>query len=136
MGYRKDQLALTRTFYTPRPLLGLTSNCCCSILVDAAGVEPAVPEAADLQSTGVTNFPTHPKSYSNNIDWILTNISRTRRQGFLTFRRQQCYHIKTHPWVVLGQTLQPLYSRICFDMVHLEGIEPCVSALKGQRPNR
>ena len=31
------------------------------ILVDAAGVEPAVPGAADLQSTGVTNFPTHPK---------------------------------------------------------------------------
>ena len=29
-------------------------------MVDAAGVEPAVPEAADLQSTGVTNFPTHP----------------------------------------------------------------------------
>ncbi len=29
-------------------------------MVDAAGVEPAVPGAADLQSTGVTNFPTHP----------------------------------------------------------------------------
>ena len=29
-------------------------------MVDAAGVEPAVPEAADLQSTGVTNFPTSP----------------------------------------------------------------------------
>jgi len=33
-------------------------------LVDAAGVEPAVPEAADLQSTGVTNFPTHPKTFT------------------------------------------------------------------------
>ena len=31
--------------------------------MDAAGVEPAVPEAADLQSTGVTNFPTHPLTY-------------------------------------------------------------------------
>ena len=30
--------------------------------MDAAGVEPAVPGAADLQSTGVTNFPTHPKT--------------------------------------------------------------------------
>ena len=29
-------------------------------LVETAGVEPAVPEAADLQSTGVTNFPTSP----------------------------------------------------------------------------
>ena len=29
-------------------------------LVDAVGVEPTMPEAADLQSTGVTNFPTHP----------------------------------------------------------------------------
>jgi len=32
-------------------------------MVDAAGFEPAVPEAADLQSTGVTNFPTHPFNY-------------------------------------------------------------------------
>ena len=29
-------------------------------MVETAGVEPAVPEAADLQSTGVTNFPTSP----------------------------------------------------------------------------
>jgi hypothetical protein len=38
-------------------------------MVDAAGVEPAVPEAADLQSTGVTNFPTHPKTlpYKNTL---------------------------------------------------------------------
>ena len=30
-------------------------------LVETAGVEPAVPEAEDLQSPGVTNFPTSPK---------------------------------------------------------------------------
>ena len=30
------------------------------ILVDAVGVEPTVPGAGDLQSPGVTNFPTHP----------------------------------------------------------------------------
>ena len=29
-------------------------------LVETVGVEPTVPEAADLQSTGVTNFPTSP----------------------------------------------------------------------------
>lgn len=28
--------------------------------MDAAGVEPAMPEAAGLQPAGVTNFPTHP----------------------------------------------------------------------------
>ena len=37
-------------------------------LVDAAGVEPAVPGAADLQSTGVTNFPTHPKTWWSLIE--------------------------------------------------------------------
>ena len=30
-------------------------------LVDAVGLEPTMPEAEDLQSPGVTNFPTHPK---------------------------------------------------------------------------
>ena len=30
------------------------------ILVEVVGVEPTMPEAADLQSAGVTNFPTHP----------------------------------------------------------------------------
>lgn len=29
-------------------------------VVEVAGVEPAVPGAADLQSAGVTNFPTLP----------------------------------------------------------------------------
>ena len=29
-------------------------------LVDEVGFEPTMPEAADLQSAGVTNFPTHP----------------------------------------------------------------------------
>ena len=30
------------------------------ILVDEVGLEPTMPEAEDLQSPGVTNFPTHP----------------------------------------------------------------------------
>jgi hypothetical protein len=30
------------------------------ILVDEAGLEPTMPGAGDLQSPGVTNFPTHP----------------------------------------------------------------------------
>ena len=30
------------------------------MMVDAVGVEPTMPEAEDLQSSGVTNFPTHP----------------------------------------------------------------------------
>ena len=29
-------------------------------LVDAVGLEPTIPEVADLQSAGVTNFPTSP----------------------------------------------------------------------------
>ena len=29
-------------------------------LVDEVGLEPTMPEAEDLQSSGVTNFPTHP----------------------------------------------------------------------------
>ena len=29
-------------------------------LVDEVGLEPTMPGAADLQSAGVTNFPTHP----------------------------------------------------------------------------
>ena len=36
------------------------------LLVDEVGVEPTMPEAADLQSAGVTNFPTHPKSYTTD----------------------------------------------------------------------
>ena len=32
------------------------------LLVDEAGLEPAMPEAEDLQSPGVTNFPTHPNT--------------------------------------------------------------------------
>ena len=34
------------------------------ILVDAVGVEPTVPGAGDLQSPGVTSFPTHPLTHS------------------------------------------------------------------------
>ena len=30
------------------------------VMVDEVGFEPTMPEAADLQSAGVTNFPTHP----------------------------------------------------------------------------
>ena len=29
-------------------------------MVGEAGLEPAMPSAPDLQSGGVTNFPTHP----------------------------------------------------------------------------
>ena len=29
--------------------------------MDEVGLEPTMPGAADLQSAGVTNFPTHPK---------------------------------------------------------------------------
>ena len=33
-------------------------------LVDEVGLEPTMPEAGDLQSPGVTNFPTHPNLFS------------------------------------------------------------------------
>ena len=29
-------------------------------MVDEVGLEPTMPGAEDLQSSGVTNFPTHP----------------------------------------------------------------------------
>ena len=32
----------------------------CPVMVGEAGLEPAIPRAPDLQSRGVTNFPTHP----------------------------------------------------------------------------
>ncbi len=32
----------------------------CFLMVDEVGVEPTMPGAGDLQSPGVTNFPTHP----------------------------------------------------------------------------
>ena len=34
--------------------------------MDEVGLEPTMPEAEDLQSPGVTNFPTHP--YKNYTD--------------------------------------------------------------------
>ena len=36
------------------------SGLMCFYMVDAVGLEPTMPGAADLQSAGVTNFPTHP----------------------------------------------------------------------------
>ena len=50
-----------------------------SILVETVGVEPTVPEAADLQSTGVTNFPTSPKL--DAACWIRTNARRPQLSG-------------------------------------------------------
>ena len=35
---------------------------CCAFLVEEVGLEPTMPEAEDLQSPGVTNFPTLPKT--------------------------------------------------------------------------
>ena len=35
--------------------------------METVGVEPTVPEAADLQSAGVTNFPTSPCSNYNTL---------------------------------------------------------------------
>ena len=35
-----------------------------NVLVDKVGLEPTMPEAEDLQSPGVTNFPTHPIFWS------------------------------------------------------------------------
>ena len=36
-------------------------------LVDEVGVEPTVPGAGDLQSPGVTSFPTHPSFNYNTL---------------------------------------------------------------------
>ena len=36
--------------------------------MEEAGLEPALPEAAELQSAGVTNFPTPPEQIDNSRD--------------------------------------------------------------------
>ncbi len=45
-------------------------------MVEPAGVEPAVSETADLQSTGVTNFPTTP--YLLTLSAMLLDASQSR----------------------------------------------------------
>ena len=42
----------------------------CSTMVDAVGLEPTMPEAGDLQSPGVTNFPTHPLERVRRIELL------------------------------------------------------------------
>ena len=42
----------------------------CFTMVDAVGLEPTMPEAADLQSAGVTNFPTHPLERVRRIELL------------------------------------------------------------------
>lgn len=44
-----------------------------SLLVGQAGLEPAMPKAPDLQSGGVTNFPTDP--YINALSKYMSNLS-------------------------------------------------------------
>ncbi len=50
------------------------------ILVEPVGLEPTMPEAADLQSAGVTNFPTTPKLSYKNI------LNTQRSAGTMSFR--------------------------------------------------
>ena len=45
------------------------------ILVDAVGVEPTVPGAGDLQSPGVTSFPTHPYNLLYTLPAMLSTSS-------------------------------------------------------------
>ena len=40
-------------------------------MVEEVGLEPTMPEAADLQSAGVTNFPTLP--YRNTLSRLYTS---------------------------------------------------------------
>jgi hypothetical protein len=61
----KSQLMLNPTSLGTLPYaLFITSSCfdihVLLLLVDEVGLEPTMPEAEDLQSSGVTNFPTHP----------------------------------------------------------------------------
>jgi hypothetical protein len=51
--------------------------------VETAGVEPAVPEAADLQSTGVTNFPTSPKTYKNTLTFPMSLLAMCQPNVFI-----------------------------------------------------
>ena len=99
------------------------------ILVDAAGVEPAVPEAADLQSTGVTNFPTHPKSYTTDFymassgllpmfkrsepDFLTLSSSRTCYLMYLT----RCSISATAPFGTVGS-----WTPSCFTLTWLSNI--------------
>ena len=76
-------------------------------MVDAAGVEPAVPEAADLQSTGVTNFPTHP--YKLNTLQTMSVPALSRRYG------KVC--IKTNCSAMQPVLIRSQVEPICFNTI-------------------
>ena len=71
--------------------------------MEAAGVEPAVSETADLQSTGVTNFPTHPK-------FVPDYTALEHRVPILTSVRWQLFPLTT--------LFLPLLDRLCLSFVN------------------
>ena len=82
-------------------------------LVDAAGVEPAVPEAADLQSTGVTNFPTHPKFHTTDNSHVPPRY--WNHSADYTSPDGSRYVITvTNPTFLFLQVLRPSLFTICF----------------------
>ena len=72
----------------------------CFLMVDAVGVEPTMPGAADLQSAGVTSFPTHPyygayrRFRSSQSHWrVLHLLSASQRPGLeYTLTRRNLPH--------------------------------------------
>ena len=56
IGVPRETRTPTKGFGDPRAAITPARH----ELVDAVGLEPTMPEAEDLQSPGVTNFPTHP----------------------------------------------------------------------------
>ena len=66
-------------------------------MVDEVGLEPTMPEAEDLQSPGVTNFPTHP-----NISYGTPGSST----GRLRIRFAATLPCK----MVLGMGIEPIFT--------------------------
>ena len=52
-------------------------------LVETVGLEPTVPEAEDLQSPGVTNFPTSPKTYKNTLTFLMSLLAMGQPNVFI-----------------------------------------------------
>ena len=57
---QRTHLLLSLLIATVRPGHFAEASVMCFNMVEAAGLEPTMPKAGDLQSPGVTNFPIPP----------------------------------------------------------------------------
>ena len=67
---QRTHLLLSLLIATVRPGHFAEASVMCFNMVEAAGLEPTMPKAGDLQSPGVTNFPIPPCSNCNTVHWL------------------------------------------------------------------